>query len=267
MTVVAVASAKASPGATTLALALAATWPAAGLTGGRVVVVEADPDGGSLAARFGLGYEPGLASLAAAARHGLDEETLLAHLQPLGERLWLLCGPASAQRASTALASAADRLANRVSTLADTAVVVDVGRLSTGSPALPLARGADVCLLVARPRLDEVQHLAWRARALVDTGCRVGLVCVGDRPYPPVDVAASAGLPLAGVVADDARGAEALCGGPARERVLRRLPLWRTATELSAALAVRLSGPEADATTNGRRPAATEVTTAPRGGR
>ena len=50
MTVWAVGSLRGAPGATTLAMGLAAAWPAT--TGRRCVVVEADPNGGVLAARF-----------------------------------------------------------------------------------------------------------------------------------------------------------------------------------------------------------------------
>lgn len=235
MTVVAVGSAKASPGATTLCLALAATWPRAGIP---AVVIEVDPDGGSLAARLGLGYEPGLVSLAAAARRGVDRDLLLAHGQSLGGALSVVCGPASPQQASAALGAVGPRLAERMADLLDAAVLVDVGRLGPTSPALPLARSADVCVLTARPRLDEIQHLDSRARALEQAGCRVGLVCVGAEPYSPLEVAASVGVDLLGVVADDPKGAGLLCGRPGDDRALRRSMLWRTAADLAAAIAV-----------------------------
>ena len=56
-----------SPGATTALLAAAAVWPTSDVT-----VVEADADGGVLAARFGLSLHPDaptLMSLLAATRH------------------------------------------------------------------------------------------------------------------------------------------------------------------------------------------------------
>ena len=61
MSLVVVAGGKGAPGATTTALGLASAW-----TGQQRVVVEGDPDGGVLAARLGLGYEPGLVTVAAA---------------------------------------------------------------------------------------------------------------------------------------------------------------------------------------------------------
>ena len=54
-----------APGVSTLAVGIAATWPEAGR---RRVLVEADADGGRLGTVLGVGTEPGLMSLAVAAR-------------------------------------------------------------------------------------------------------------------------------------------------------------------------------------------------------
>jgi MinD-like ATPase involved in chromosome partitioning or flagellar assembly len=59
----AVCSLKGSPGVTTLATALGARWPA----GETPILVEADPAGGDLMARFRLNDAPGLVTLAVAA--------------------------------------------------------------------------------------------------------------------------------------------------------------------------------------------------------
>ncbi|HEV8165498.1 MAG TPA: hypothetical protein VGR74_13810, partial [Actinomycetota bacterium] len=77
MSLLALAAAKASPGVTTTAVALAATWPAER----GVLLVEADPGGGDLAAWFGLAVEPGLVSLAAARRS--TPPSVQGHTQPL----------------------------------------------------------------------------------------------------------------------------------------------------------------------------------------
>ena len=65
MTSVAIASVADAPGATTLAVGLVSTWP---ITSEPAVLVEADPDGGRLGSRLGVGVEPGLMSLALASR-------------------------------------------------------------------------------------------------------------------------------------------------------------------------------------------------------
>jgi len=237
MTVIAVASAKGSPGATTLALALAASLP--GDDGRPVLLIEADPDGGSLAARFSLGYEPGLTTLATAARRGLEESTLLAHSQALAGRVRVVPGPAGATRARAALAACGERLAERVGALDGCDAVVDVGRATGPSAATAIAAGADMCLLVLRPQVDEVQHAAAALKVLEAQGATPGVVCVGDSPYSPIDVAAHLGAVLLGVVAHDPRGAAALTTGLGGDRALRRSMLWRTAADLAAALAVR----------------------------
>ncbi len=64
---VCVTGAKGSPGATTLAAALASSVPT---DTGRVLLIDADPDGGNLAAVFGAGTNPGMVTLAAATGTG-----------------------------------------------------------------------------------------------------------------------------------------------------------------------------------------------------
>src|SRR4051794_21000932 len=98
MTAVALASLKHSPGVTTAALALATA------AGDDAVAVEADASGGDVAARAGLAMEPGLLTLAAAARHEnqrLDLD-LDPHLQRLACGTPVLVAPSSARRAAVA---------------------------------------------------------------------------------------------------------------------------------------------------------------------
>src|SRR4051812_17131410 len=91
-----------SSGATTLALALAG-WI------DRAVLVEADPDGGVLALRYGLGREPGLLTLAAA--RDVDETRLLEHTQRLPGGLPVAVAPESADRSTHLLKTAGPRVA------------------------------------------------------------------------------------------------------------------------------------------------------------
>ena len=80
-----------SCGVTTLALSLAATWPAER----RVLLVEADPAGGTLAAGSGWAAEPNLVSLAAAARRGGDPSLVWDHCQQLPGEVAVLAGPSA----------------------------------------------------------------------------------------------------------------------------------------------------------------------------
>ena len=78
-----------SCGTTTLAVALAATWPATR----PVLLVELDPAGGTLAAASGWAAEPSLVSLAAAARRSSDPEAIWAHCQHLPGGAAVLAAP------------------------------------------------------------------------------------------------------------------------------------------------------------------------------
>jgi hypothetical protein len=236
VSLVAFGSAKGSPGLTTVLSALAAQWP-----GGRpLLVVEADPAGGDLATRLGLGGDIGLMTLAAEGRRELTPELVWQHAQPLpgSSGSHVLAGPASAEQASAALSALSGRLARRLAELDHVDVVADCGRLDPGSPAMALVRAADLVVLVARPSASQLHHLAGRVQAL-GTAVPVGLLLVGDRPYGVVEAARAVGAEPLGTVADDARAADLLAGGRGG-RALRASGLLRTARTVAEALATRL---------------------------
>jgi len=224
-------SAKASPGVTTTVLALAATWPA----DRHVQIIEADPDGGVLAARQGVASEPGLSTLAVSSRRSLAPGDLAPHLQsPAGSDIRLLVAPPAAEQARRSLGLAGTPLAAAVTRLADTDTIVDAGRLRPDSEAMPLVESADAVLFVARPRLDELQQLPARLRALRPTLARVGLLLIGDKPYPPAEVAVALDAEVIAVIADDRRAAEAFgVGGTAH---LGRSPLLRSVRNAGEAI-------------------------------
>jgi len=232
MSLLALAAAKASPGVTTTAVALAATWPAER----QVLLVEADPGGGDLAAWFGLPVEPGLVSLAAARRS--TPPSVQGHTQPLPGGLRVLVGPPGAEQATAALGLLpADVLAG----LDATDVLADLGRLDPGSPALPLARAARLLVLVCRPTLAELQHLAHRVAALREVCGALGLLLVGGGPYPPAEVARTLGVEVLGTLPVDRHGAGLLAGASAGMPGLRRTRLVRAARTLADDLAGRLA--------------------------
>jgi hypothetical protein len=281
-------SVKGAPGVTTAALALAAAWPSENSP----VLLELDPSGGDLIADFGLDAEPGLMSLAAAARRGSSPGLVREHSQQLPGGLLVVPAPSAAEQAATAvdvlLTSAAWETMPGTPALDGDAspdgqgaagqpdrdrdvLIVDAGRLSTragpGAEVSPLLRAADVVLLVARNDSRGLVHAAARVEYLtgvVASPRRVRLLLVNSGDYPAEDVARGLGVPVVGVLPVDARAAAALAGRPGRSpAALRRSPLIRAAREVARRLAfaqrpapeAALTSPLTDAPEVGAAPA------------
>jgi hypothetical protein len=235
VSVVVFCSAK-SAGVTTLALAVAARWPRPA----EALLVEADPSGGDLAARFGLRPAPGLTSAAATAAGagaGMEDGFALGgHVQqlPLGVPVLLAA-------ASYVQASAAVRTLEQTGAL-DTAahtwpVLVDIGRLDGRSPALPLAARARLAVVVCAPRWDELAHAAATVHALQSAGpVRPWLALRGDGPIPAKEIAETFAVPVCGTIPDDRTAARVLSGQARPGRGWTRLPLARTAHGLAITL-------------------------------
>lgn len=222
-------SAKGSPGTTTMAEAFVA------FAGRRrpALLAELDPDGGDRAASPGLALDPGLASLAAAARHQpVAEGDVCAHLQPLAAGGYVLVAPASADQAHAALDAVVDRLAPALVAMAEWTVVADCGRLRSRSPALEVAAHAQVVAIVTRPTLEGVEHARDRLALVRDIASRVGVVLIGHRGFSPARVGEVLGTPVYGVVADDARGAELVRSGRGASPAGRRSALMRSVAVL-----------------------------------
>jgi MinD-like ATPase involved in chromosome partitioning or flagellar assembly len=239
VTVLVLGSAKASPGVTTLALALSLAWPRRASAGVRIL--EADADGGTLAARLGLRAEPNLTSLAAAGRRGLDEATLAAHEHAIADGVTLVAAPGSGEQTAVSLGAVGTEL-SRVLLDSPTDTLVDAGRLSGRSAVIDLARVASLVLLVATPRRDEVEAVVARSAALRDSGCTVGLVCNRVRSATEAaEFADVASLDLVGVIGADPRTAAMLAGDVAvSDRVVRRSSLLREASDVACAMVERL---------------------------
>jgi MinD-like ATPase involved in chromosome partitioning or flagellar assembly len=228
MTVVALGSIKGAPGVTTTALALASVWPASRA----VVVAEVDPDGGVLAARRDLGLEPGLATLAAALRRGGADVS--PHTQSVGDRVRAIVTPPSGEQTRAALAVAGERLWQALEALTDD-VLADCGRLTAGSPVTGVARHADVTVLLARPRLDDVALLRERVPALRREGVEPQVLLTGGGPYRREEVADAIEAPVLAVLPIDGRTAAAL-DQPSGRRVSSRSPLVRSTRQLAGTL-------------------------------
>lgn len=152
MGLICVCGATPAAGSTTLAVALAATMPGPATS----VLVEASPWGGSLAQSLRTRPVPTLnhatAFRLADAGHAAED---LPWQLPSGSPAWLC--PSSRDDAWSAVTMLCggylfDELRR------DNIVVADLGHLTPSSPALPIARHADLVIVVARPHPDAVRH-------------------------------------------------------------------------------------------------------------
>ncbi|GAA1570032.1 hypothetical protein GCM10009827_109840 [Dactylosporangium maewongense] len=239
MALIAVCSAKGSPGATTTALAFTLSWQQ------RVLLAECDPAGGDLAA--GFLREVDLDS------RGLDRLTSTLARQPLTDvMLWnelvdlapdgnsartklLLPGLADPAQAATwaepqrhGQAAGWDQLAARLPLIRDGAeeydIIADCGRLAAAHPATPLITRADLVLLVLHPTLISARAASTALQHLLQPGRPpVALITVGDGDYGTKELALELRTPVAAALPDDSRSAEALNQGraPRYGRLLR----------------------------------------------
>lgn len=139
---------------TTTAAGLAMVWPGQD----RRVLVEADPAGGTVAACCGLAAEPGLVSLAAAARRSAEPAGVFDHTQPLPDGTPVVCAPPAGEQARSALSMLGPVL-GRLGEL-EAMVVVDCGRLEPRACNARLFAEATVSVVVCRPQLADLNALA-----------------------------------------------------------------------------------------------------------
>lgn len=230
---VVVGSIKGSPGVTSLALGMAARWPDAAS-----LLVEADSDGGDLAARFGVNPEPGLAALALAIRSsGPDTVALEGFAQRLRVDADVVLAPPS-----DAAAPAVEQLAASVPVLQRAAthrsVIVDVGRLARRSPLAPVVQTADHVVVVATPALADLTQVSSRLQRL-RTAARghVWLWLNGAGPYDDAEVGRDLSVAVLGRVGRDKVGSGMLTGRYLTAPGWWRSPMVRAAGDAAARLA------------------------------
>ncbi|WP_208882436.1 MinD/ParA family ATP-binding protein [Streptomyces armeniacus] len=236
-------SVKGSPGVTTACVALAARWPDAE----QPVVVETDPAGGDLLARWRLELSPGLVSLAAAARRTAEPGLVWQHTQRLPGGLPVVAGPAGARQAHGALHALTNAPLPVLRSAADRAgvvVIADCGQIGPDSAALPVLRSADVMLLLARARDDALAHVATRWEEATRWSHRSCFVLVGDG-YPSAEISAELGIEVLGRIPEDAKGAGAWSGQPGSRTRPGRSAMGRVMAELAARVSTRSRAPSA----------------------
>jgi MinD-like ATPase involved in chromosome partitioning or flagellar assembly len=253
---IALVSAKGSPGVTTLAMALANVWPR------RVLVAECDPAGGDLAAGY-LGGQVdanrGLLNLTVAARRTNLAAALpsqLVALDDTGSRCLLpgLQDPALAAGLVTSWERLAEVFAELGVSQAGTDVLADCGRLTTAHLPTALLRRADTVVLVLRPSLRSIAHAQAAFRQLrqnmVTAESAPVVVLVGEgRPYASREVARALAVPVHSI-AHDPGAAAVFTDASAPGRRFLVSPLLRSARTLADDLARRDPQP----TGSGREP-------------
>ena len=199
MSVIGLFSVKGSPGATTLALSLAACGRRHG-----AVLIEADAAGGDIALRYGIAQQPGLAQLAARTRHIGDRRGVLDGLvhtidTEAAARVDLVPAPvepAAVEAAVTALHASPDVLA---ATGRSRTVLLDLGRLDAGGPGVGLVESCAAAVLVVRGDAVSLGH-AREAAWLAGLPIRCGFVLVDTGPYRAAEAADVLGMDCLGVI-------------------------------------------------------------------
>lgn len=210
-------------------------WPG----DGRRVLIEADPAGGTLAAACGLSAEPGLVSLAAAARRHVDPVLVFDHAQRLPDQTAVVCAPPGGDQARSAL-SMLGALIGGLGGL-DGLAVVDYGRLNPNGSNSRLFQAADVSVLLCRPRLGDLNALAafLELQPQAPTGGRLLVVLAGPGPYRSAEIADTLAVEVVGQLPWDPEAAGGLMSQPPSSRRLTRTPLVRALRSLAEDLAGR----------------------------
>jgi hypothetical protein len=191
-------------------------------------LVEADADGGVLAARFaGLRADRTLVDLAAAARLSVDDDEVASIAQRLWGAVDVVVAPPSPEEASSAMRAGSARLASAFAA-SDRVWVVDVGRIRPDGPAVPFLQSADAVVVVCAPTFEQVAVAGPRVADVARRGMAAAVVCVGDGSYPATEVAATLGAPLVGVIPWDPRAVARFSGGRVDDRRLRTSLWWRS---------------------------------------
>jgi hypothetical protein len=240
VTLIALASVKGSPGVTTAATALAASWP----EGRQVLLVEADPFGGDLAPRYGVAPTGGLSSLFAAARRILQPGDVWDHVDHLPGGLPVLFGLGGMHQA-VANEKAWPVVADVLSAL-DADVVIDVGRLlpNLGGGVREVLARADALMVLCPSALEAIVHLRGALPSLIAElrGRGLFVVPTGPPQFSSADIGRTLGVEVLLPIPDDPEAAGALANRRSVKR-LERTRLLRWAADTLGALGIEAEAP------------------------
>ncbi len=249
--IVSLSSVAGAPGVSSLAMLLAAGWPVEYTAKGSTVdspvrmgrvALECDLDGGVYGARYGIGVEPGTATLVSRTRHsatGAQEIDLFG--RSVGDQAWVVPGPESAEAARQLWSGigVADSVAAAVAH-DDRVWFVDAGRAGSSSPIAPILSSASLSLLVCRADHESVVQVPPRVSDLRSIGCSVGVVIVGKPPFPEDELSEFFDTSLLWTLpaTDDI---VTLSRSVWSSKKVRRSLTWRAALEISHDVAERVA--------------------------
>ena len=222
-----------SPGASTTAMYLAAQWAS---TGTEVLLLEADPAGGSLSHHLGIQFTPGLASFMAA---GLEirGSNLIDHSQDVLFNNLHVMPSTSSPTGARQIVEWLGRRAGEFRAVAEDemAVIIDGGRLNADSAAGEIAAHAAGVVVVARGdgALTSLEHIGDLLSAEVcGEGVERCVVTIGDSPLSAEDWHERCGITYCGAVMEfeDAKGDLSAF----LNRNKRKSKKWRTSLERAA---------------------------------
>jgi len=236
---------------TTTTVALAASWPVSD----DIVVAEADPSGGDLAAWFDMPVAPSLSTVVTSVIDGAWPE-IERHTRLAGNGIRLVPAPARAAEATQAVTESARSLVPILASLRSPIVIADTGRLGRAAADHPFVAAAAVTVIVHRQGNQSARAAAVRLQRLTDQLDRFAatptvVAVVGGSPYgadeierfvhETVGATPVVGLPVDELVASVFGGRTGVS-----PRRLTRLPLMRAARDLAAATDRLVSGVTGD---------------------
>lgn len=226
---------------TTTTLALGAAWPAVD----DLLVFEADPAGGDLAAWMDMPVSPSLSTIVTRVLDGAWPE-IERHTRVSRSGLRVVPAPVRRVEAAQAVAESARVLVPALAALRSPVTIVDIGDPPALPAGHPVVGAAAVTVIVHRQATQSAAAAAVRLERLADqveefvgaTGAVIVTV-VGDRPFDTTEISryvtASAGdVPIVGLPVDGLAAAVLAGRQGVSARRLARLPLLRAARELAA---------------------------------
>ncbi len=235
--------------ATTTTLALAAAWPIRD----DVLVIEADPRGGSLASWLDIPVAPSLSAVVTRATAG--EWPVIERLSRVtSSGLRVIPAPVRAVEASRAVAEASRSVLPTLASLASPVVLADTGPVVGAGGLGAVVAQSTLTLVVhhqaqqsARAAAVRLERLAECFEQLTAGAIETALAVIGHAPFDADEIAGFVGVgavapPTVFELADDPLAAAVLAGrsGVSRRRLLR-LPLLRSSGPLAAFVSNRLA--------------------------